>query len=220
MTYVEKRTKAVALRKKGYSYSLIAEQVFVSKSTLSLWLAAIPYSPNKEVISQIGLARAKSGEAMSKQKSLTLEQAVRLAKKNIGRLSKRDIMMIGLGLYVGEGQKNETVGVINSDPKVILLTMRWLQQGFGLDIDNFTLAIHLYPDNNREACLNYWSKITGIPKSQFGKTQIDHRKGKSLNKRGKLVYGTAHLRVKARGNKDFGVLLSRQIHAMMALVLH
>lgn len=219
MTYIQIKNQAISLRKKGYSYSLIAERLGVPKSTLSSWLSTIPYVPNKEVIKRIGNASARAGESKSRQKKLTFEQAKLIATKDIGTLNKRDLMLIGLGLYIGEGQKNETVGIINSDPRVIKMSMKWLMLVFGVCIENFTLAIHLYPDNNSEACLKYWSNITGIPPSQFGKTQIDDRKGKSSSKRGKLVYGTAHLRVKARGNKNFGVLLSRRIHAMMDLVL-
>ena len=58
----------------------------------------------------------------------------------------------------------------------------WLKEICGLKNNNFRLEIHLYPDSNIKASLNYWSRITGINKNQFGKTQIDCRTNKSKNK--------------------------------------
>lgn len=219
MTYTDKKIMAMQLRKQGYSYSLIAEQLGVSKGTLSVWLSKLPYTPNLKVLDRVGKARALVNKKRSEAKMATHERAQQAAIKDLATIKKRDIAMIGLGLYIGEGQKNETVGVINSDPRVIKLAIRWLCEAFGLTIENFTLAIHIYPDNNMQVSLNYWSKVTGIPISQFGKTQVDRRKDKSISKRGKLMHGTAHLRVKSNGNKEFGVFLSRRIRALMDLVL-
>jgi len=212
------KEKAKTLRKEGYSYNLIAEKTRVSKSTLYTWLSEIPYKPNQEVLDRIGNARAKSGQVKHRRKLESFKKARQLATDDIGSLSERDIFMLGIGLYIGEGDKNETVGFVNADPSVINLGIKWLRGSCGLETKNLRLAIHIYPDNDEARCVDFWSKSTGIPKSQFGKTQVDRRKGKKYTKTGKLPYGTAHLRVKSCGNKDFGVLLSRRIHAWMDLV--
>jgi len=130
------------------------------------------------------------------------------------------IVMLGLGLYIGEGSKTRgTIRIINSDPKVITLAIKWFKDTFGVTDKNFTIAIHLYPDNNVKRSLKYWSKETGILLNQFGKTQIDHRKNKKEGKRGKLLHGTAHLYVRANNNPRHGVFLSRKIKAMMNRVM-
>ena len=219
MTKASVREVAISLREQGYSYNLIIEKVPVSKSTLSVWLAEIPYTPNKTVLNRIGNSRAAATKAKHKLKLQSYEDAMLLAKSDVKKVSLRDLSMLGLALYIGEGQKNDTVGIINSDPRVITLAMRWLQKCYGVPQENFTLAIHLYSDNNRAASLKYWSEQTGIPQSQFGKTQTDLRPNKKGSKRGKLPHGTAHLRVKALGNKQHGVLLSRRIKAAMDIVL-
>lgn len=100
---------------------------------------------------------------------------------------------------------------MNSDPEVIKTAIKWFKEVCDLNTENFTLTIHTYPDNNLKETINYWSKITGIPKKQFGKTQIDRRTNKSKKKRGKLPYGTAKLSVKSNGKKEFGVFLHRRI---------
>jgi hypothetical protein len=210
---------AVRLRKAGYSYNLIAEKVPVSKSTLSLWLAKIPYTPNQTVIDRIGSARAAAGLARNQQKLFSYSQAEKLARTDVERVTDRDLFMLGLALYIGEGEKNDNVGVINADPRIIKLTIKWLQKFYNVPKPNFTLAIHLYPDNNTATSLAYWSKATDIPLSHFGKTQIDRRENKQRGKRSKLPHGTAHLRVRALGNKQLGVLLARRIKAAMDIVL-
>ncbi|MFT7507016.1 MAG: hypothetical protein ACI92I_000153 [Acidimicrobiales bacterium] len=219
MAYPELKKQAIKLRKKGYSYNLISEKIGVSKSTLHYWLTEIPYTANAEVQKRIGKARARSGEVKHQIKLETFRKAKALAIDDIGSLNGRDLFMLGLGIYIGEGEKNENIGVINADPRIVVLLMRWFKEVCSLENSNFTLAIHLYPDNDIEESLTYWSGITDIPRSQFGKTQIDKRENKSINKRGKLPHGTAHLRVKSNGKKEFGVLLSRRIHAWMNLVL-
>lgn len=198
---------------------MIAHKIPVSKSTLSTWLSHIPYSPNNEVVARIGSARARSGEAKSKLKRDSLENAYRLAQKDIGDLTKRDLLMVGIGLYIGEGEKSVYPGIVNSDPRIIYLAIRWFEEVCGLSRKNFVLTVHLYPDSNVADCLGFWSKTTGIPRSQFGKTQIDRRQGKKLAKRGKLKYGTAHLRVKSCGNPHHGVFLLRRIMSWMDNVL-
>ncbi|MCA9355633.1 hypothetical protein KC865_03760 [Candidatus Kaiserbacteria bacterium] len=219
MTKVSDKEEAIRLRKNGYSYNLIAEKVSVSKSTLSLWLAKIPYSPNKDVVKRIGKAHAAVTKSKHEQKLASFREAEKLAKIDIGDFIGRDLFMLGLALYIGEGEKNDNVGVINADPRIIRTCIRWLRKFYDVPNESFTLAIHLYPDNNVKDSLEYWSRQTGLPLVQFGKTQIDKRRNKRHSKRSKLPYGTAHLRVRAAGNKQHGVLLSRRIQATAKLAL-
>lgn len=212
----ELRQNATVLRKSGHSYNYIAEKVGVSKSTLSYWLADIPYTPNAETIKRIGNARAQSGRVKSKQKLESILKAQEVAKKDIGTLSKRDLFMLGIGLYIGEGGKTfNIIRLINSNPMVIKAIIKWFMGVCDLTKENFTLAIHLYPDNNVETCLKYWEQETRIPREQFGKTQIDRRKDKKFGKKGKLPYGTAHLTIRSNGKREHGVFLSRKINAWM-----
>lgn len=218
-SYDERRTAANKLRERGYSYNIISEKLGVPKSTLSYWVSDIAYKPNKEVIERIGKARAKSGEIKSKLKMESIKAARKEAKRKLGRVNSRDLFMLGIGLYIGEGEKTGVVRVINADPEVIKISMKWFMESFGLSVDNFTLSVHLYPDNNVKECLTYWSRKTGIPLLSFGKTQIDRRKNKKMAKRGKLRYGTARLTVRSNGVKEFGVFLSREISSLMESVL-
>lgn len=214
------RNLAIKLRNEGYSYNLISKKTGLSKSTTYEWLANIPYTPNKEVFERIGKARAASGASKAKQKALSIQKAREIAKKDIGFISDRDLFMLGLGVYIGEGTKNgDAIRIINANPKIIKLTIKWLKKSCGLSTKNFVARLHIYPDNNQDECIDYWSKEIGIPKKQFQKTQIDARRNKKMFKRGKLPYGTAHVTVKSNGKKEFGSFLGRRIRAWMGEVL-
>lgn len=206
------KEKAINYRKRGYSYSMISKKLSLPKGTLSNWLREIPYKPNKEVEKRIKIGQMKSARFKHNQKIADIERMKKLAKKELGKLTKRDLWLLGIGLYLGEGAKlYESVRIINSDPKIIKTAMRWFQQICNLKNENFSPAVHIYPDNNIKKTIKYWSEITGIPTKQFQKTQIDRRTNKSGKKKGKLPYGTLHLQIKSCGKKEFGKNLHRRI---------
>lgn len=205
------KEKVFQLRHAGYSYSHIASQTGLSKSTLSDWLAEVPYHPNKHTLDTIGKARATSGEIKTQIKQRSILKARQEAESDIGTLSKRDLFMFGIGLYLGEGSKTaNVVRVVNSDVSVIRLAIAWLES-LGVLRNQFRMTIHLYPDSDVNKCLQFWSEATTIPLDQFAKPQIDRRKNKKANKEGKLPYGTAHLGVRSGGRKEFGVFFLRKI---------
>lgn len=215
------KERAVNYRKQGYSYKMISEKLGLAKSTLSGWLREIPYTPNKEVVNRIGKARMKSAQFKHNQKMKNIKAMKKLAKKELGKMNKRDLWLLGIGLYLGEGSKlYENIEIINSDPKIIKLAIKWFREVCGLKNENFSPAIHIYPDNNLKKTIRYWTEITGIPKNQFGKTQIDRRTNKSGKKKRKLPYGTIKLRVKGCGKKEFGVSLHRRIIGWIEAVLN
>jgi len=211
MHKVSVREKVFKLRHAGYSYSYIASQTGLSKGTLSDWLAEVPYHPNKHTLDTIGKARAASGEVKTQIKQRSLLQAREKAENDVGVLSKRDLFMFGIGLYLGEGSKTaNVVRVVNSEVSVIRLAIAWFKS-LGVSRNQFGITLHLYPDSDVKKCLQFWSETTTIPLDQFAKPQIDRRKNKKVNNAGKLPYGTAHLSVRSGGRKEFGVFFSRKI---------
>ena len=200
------KQKALKLRNAGYSYSMIGKKLNIAKSTLSNWLTNIPFKPNKEVLQRVGKAKLKS--ALHKQK-IKFENITRMkseAAKEIGKLSLRDIFMLGIGLYWGEGSKShEEVRVVNADPTIIKLSIRWLKEFAGVRREHLRVSVHGYPDHDIYKLVKFWSKELNIPNNQFIKTQIDTRLNKSILKRRKLPYGTAHVYVRGGGTLLWGV---------------
>lgn len=214
------KEKAITLRKSGYSYTDIRQKTGVSKSTLSDWLGDVPYTPNILVLKRMEKARIASAVVKNRQKQESIALAKYIAGRDIGTINKRDIFMLGLGIYIGEGTKTHgIIRVINSNPFIIKFIIKWFKNICGLEKKNFVIRLHLYPDNNQKESIKFWSKITGVPKHQFHKIQVDRRINKKLAKRGKLPYGTAHLGIRSFGEKRFGVFLSRKINAWIDKVL-
>ncbi|MBI2325876.1 hypothetical protein HYU91_00635 [Candidatus Collierbacteria bacterium] len=204
--------RAMKLRMDGNSYSSISKALDTPKSTLSDWLKGVPFSPNSDTLKRISQAPLNSTKTWRAKRSLSIYQANILAHNEIGELSGRDLMMFGIGLYLGEGAKSiESVRFVNSDPNVIRVCIAWLKKVCGVGTGNLTLAVHTYPDNNTDEIVKFWSKTTGVPISEFGRTQVDRRLGKSTFHHNKLLYGTVDLRVRAKGNPRFGVFLHRRI---------
>ncbi|MFH1508594.1 MAG: hypothetical protein ABIE68_00260 [bacterium] len=212
MRLVSIKEKATNLRKQGYSYNMISEETGLAKSTLSDWLKEIPFKPNRKVLYRVKRGQLKSALFKQNQRLKDIRTKSILAKKEIGKISKRDLLFLGIGLYLGEGSKlNESVRIINSDPDILKAAIKWFKDICDLKNENLVPSVHLYPDSNIKIVKSYWSKKLKIPLRQFGKTQIDKRKGKAIIKRGKLPYGTIHLNIKSCGNKRFGRSLHRHI---------
>jgi len=208
------KIEAVKLREAGYSYNMIKQRLGISKGTLSNWLTRIRFVPNQEVIERIGRAKLKSALFKQRRKFESIKEARKYAKRDIDLLSKRDLFLLGIGLYLGEGEKTyENVRIVNSDSRIIRLAIRWFYDICKVKRENFRPSVHLYPDNDIKEVLRFWSRETNIPASQFGKTIIDWRKNKSPLKRRKLPYGTLHLHVMSNGMPHLGVNLHRKIQA-------
>lgn len=203
---------AVELRRQGMSYGLISGQLGVSKSTLSNWLKDLPYTPNEQVLSRIKRGQGAYG---LRRRQMRIDEISDLKTQGIfeiGKVSKRDLWMIGLGLWIGEGSKTmEQIRLVNSDPRVVHLFIYWLREICELEDQNITVAMHLYPDSDELSSIKYWMNITKLPKKQFRKTQIDRRLDKKRSKLGKTPHGTLHITVASNHNPDKGVRLYRKM---------
>ena len=216
---IEKQ-RAVELRGEGMSYSLISEQLGVSKSTLSNWLKDLPYTPNEEVVFRTRRGQGTYGLLRRQMRIDEISMLKAQGISEVGKVSKRDLWMIGLGLWIGEGSKTmEQIRLVNSDPRVIQLFIRWLREICELKDENITIAMHLYPDSDEISSMKYWMNITKLPMKQFRKTQIDRRLDKKRLKIGKTPYGTLHISVASNGNPEKGVRLYRRMMGWISGVI-
>src|SRR3989344_2856378 len=200
------RARALNLRNQGYSYGMIHEALGVSKSTLSNWFSQMPFKPNQEVLKRIGHARLKVSLQRHELKLLDIASRKKEAAAEVGQLTPRDIFMLGIGIYLGEGSKSiEEIRIVNSNPLIIKLALRWLHKFMGLTDKHFRITLHSYPDIDERSILSYWSRETAIPIKQFTKVVVDRRGNKSKSRERKLPYGTAHLYVRSGGTIIPGV---------------
>jgi len=159
---------AIALRKKGKTYSEILKVVPVAKSTLSLWLREVGLSTKqKQKISQKKLLSAKrGGEAKRKQRVDRSTELFSHSRLEIGKLSKRELFLIGVALYWAEGSKQKEHNVSqpvvfgNSDGNMVRLFMKWLG-AIGIKRESLYFELYIHANGDTQKAVAYWSKIVG-----------------------------------------------------------
>ncbi len=175
MARKEDRQKAIDLRKKGFSYSQIKNELGVSKSTLSEWLYSMPLSEKRirelQADSPIRIERFRN--TMRGKREEKLNEAYRFMSGKIGKLSDREMLLCGLFLYWAEGlkTKNAAIGLTNTNPKMLQFFIEWLKY-FEVPKDKLKVSLHLYSDMNIKKQEKYWSQQLSVPLSQFRKSYI------------------------------------------------
>lgn len=211
------RAEAERLRDEGYTYNMITEALGIASSTMSYWFKDRPFTPNYAAAERIKHGPLKGGAIKHNRKVSEVAELRKLGIEEVGKLSDRDLWMLGIGLYIGEGAKTiEAVRISNSDPAVVALAIRWLKECCNLSDDNITVKLHLYPDNDIAVSTRYWQTITNLPEARFRRFHVDTRRNKKQSRRGKLPYGTAHISVVCRGDSEKGAKLYRRLSGWMA----
>lgn len=187
----KEKIKAVALRKKGRSYSEIIRKVKVSKSTLSLWLKSVELTFKQKERLYVTL-KQKNAYRLAKMNQKNKERKIKIivgqAKREIRRFVNTPLFLAGLMLYCAEGDKSderEVVKFSNSDPVLIKFIMRWFREVCRVPEDKFKITLHIHALHCRKNIENYWSRQINIPLKQFYKTQI---KPTSLGQRKNILY--------------------------------
>ena len=193
------KNQVVNLRLQGKSYSEIQKIVKVSRSTLSTWLKDIKLSDSQILHLKKDLVRKGIEKAafLKREKRIIASQAtIRQSWRDIQEhnILKDPLFVVGIALYWAEGGKTqEKISFSNSDPHMIRCIMKWLRICCKVNEPKFRIHIHIHSLHSRKNIEYFWSKITGIPLSQFTKTYI---KKTSLGQRKNILYnGTCVVRV-------------------------
>lgn len=198
------KLKARELRRQGISVKYIAEELHITKSSVSLWVRDIILSIEQlEALRKSSLQGAERGRLKSallqkERRIKQLEEHKSSGIKTIGALTDRELLIAGLALYWGEGSKKDRkVQFCNADPQMVRFLLDWLQRCFGIELKELRCivginAIHI----QREAIVKaYWSKITGIPLEQFTKTSFKKVTNQKVYDNFDNHYGTLSIKV-------------------------
>jgi len=197
---LEKISKAKLLRKEGKSLNEIANTLNVAKSTTSLWCQNIELSQkqkNKLGLKNRGYIKGALANKIKRQKEIATIRKNSL--NEIEPLNKNDLIRlkdIGTMLYWAEGTKKNVVDITNSDPEMIKVGMLWLRKVCGVENDKFRASIFYHLGQDENEMKNYWSKITGIPLTQFTKSMF--KKEGTGHRRNILYNGTCKIRVNSK----------------------
>jgi len=210
MAKFREKIKAQELRQQGKSIKEIAKFLGVSKSSISIWCRDIVLTAEQIESLQKRMSTKGSYEARLKgartQHERRLQQIKRLQEegfKIIESLSKRDLLLIGAGLYWGEGMKKEgRARVANSDPTIIKFMVNWFQILWGIQKEQFTFQILINKIHKKRVkeVERYWSNLLGISPTQFTKTTLIKAKNKKIYKNFQDHYGTLLVSVRKGGD--------------------
>lgn len=113
----------------------------------------------------------------------------------VSPLTRREYFLVASMLYWAEGNKKDLC-ISNGSP-LLLKTFKYaLQAALNIPDDRFKLSLLLYPDLEKEECIEHWIKMLGLQRSQLVRIWI--REGKEG---GKLPHGIGILRLRQPGKE-------------------
>ncbi len=174
-------------------YKIIKEMYYVKKMSmnaialhLDVGIDAVTYFMRKYDMKRRTVAL--SNNFVFQNKALSFKEKIKLSKK------QENLKLVGLMLYWAEGYKtikSKGIDFANSDKDMILIFVKFLREIYQIDEKRLRVLLYCYSDQKISECLDFWSKLTGIPKSQFSKPYI--RKDFKTTGR-KMKYGMIHVR--------------------------
>lgn len=222
MAKSEERLRARQLRGEGLSIISIAQELKVSKSTASIWCRDI--SLTKRQLDQLAqnkfrggyIGSLKGAQANREKKEKLIEFYKNEAKKEIGKLSNRDVLLIGISLYWAEGSKENKFVFTNSDPQMILLMKKWLMKIGGTQKDEFIPRIYINEihESRLDQVLKFWTDLLDLPVEQFRKTAITKHEQKKIYDNYNSYYGI--LALKVRNSTSLKYRISGLIEAIIS----
>ena len=160
------RQQARQLRGTGLPLAEIAARLGVSKSSVSVWVQDVVFEP----VPRVTRGRRRGPNALQRRRQAEIDRLLAEGRARIGRLSEREFLVAGVALYAGEGSKGDGhLRFANSDPRMIFFYCCWLRRFFAIDESRLRVRLYLHEGLDLAATIAYWSALTGIPASQFGK---------------------------------------------------
>ncbi len=162
---VREQEEARRLRAAGKTLAEIAEQLHASKSSVSLWVRNVPFTPSKRRYGP----RARY-HPWQTRKLREIEEMNQWGADRIGRLTEKAFLAAGAALYAGEGSKRDhSVRFANTDVAMVQFFCAWLRQFFEIDESRLRVRVYLHQGLDLDAAERFWSEATGIPRAQFRK---------------------------------------------------
>ncbi len=180
------RERARALRRQGASYSEITAALGVSSSSVSLWVRDLPVPEG--LLARARHAHRINGARWERERArreAERSEVKRRAAQTVGPLSDRDLLLVGAALYWAEGAKDkpyarrEKIALINSDPTVLRLFLKWLDLMLVPDEHRgFRLSIH--ETANLDAAHAFWSNELSIALDRFSRPTMKRHQPKTV----------------------------------------
>ena len=142
------------------------------KATLSYWFRDLELTePQAARVQKKRSEAARLGtKKRSENVSRTIEQIDLAAGKDIGKISKRELWLIGIMLYWRNRNKNDVrkgVSFSSSDPHLVRLFLKWLKEIGNISREEIAFDLFLGRPKDKQKTLDFWSVETGFPQANF-----------------------------------------------------
>lgn len=207
-----KKGIAIELRKQGLSYSEIKNSINIPKSTIAYWLKNVPLSEIQ--VEKLKTRRSETAKLNSEKRISkilkTIEDVKKSSAKNIKKISKRELWLMGIILYWREKNKNDFrkgVYFSSSNPALIKFFLKWLKEIGKIKDEEilFDIFIKQGRKNKNKNISAYWSGITGFPEEYFSRVYAQREAIRKRKITPKEHQGFLRIRVRASS------MLARQI---------
>jgi len=215
MAKSKKRILAIKMRSRGKSIKEIARLLKISKSSVSIWCrdVVLTYKQIEHLHSQMVIGgykgRLKGAQLQKEKKEIKIKNYKALGIKDIKLIKSRDLLMLGLGLYFGEGNKiGNQFQFTNSNQNLIRLIILWLEKVFDVKRKDLILNIiinQLHKFREKEV-KEHWVKTTRTHIRQFNKTIFIKSRGKKIYQNLNEHFGTLTIRVKKSSDLQYRIL--------------
>ena len=157
------REEARRLRAQAKTLQEIADTLGVSKSSVSIWVRDVPFTPSKR---RYGPRRRR--HPFHERKLREIAECDAEGIRRIGTLEEQAFLVAGVALYAGEGSKREhAVLFANTDPAMVRFFCEWLRRFFEVDESWLRVRVYLRQGLDLDAAHGAWSAVTGVPLTQF-----------------------------------------------------
>lgn len=162
---IDQQEQARVLRAQNLTLADIATRLGVSKSSVSLWVRDVPFTPSKR---RHGPHRRPHPQRVAKLREIEALNAEGRATFQV--LNEQAFLAAGVALYAGEGAKTEgAVRFANTDPAMVEFFCAWFRTFFTPDESRMRACVYLHEGLDIERTERFWSTLTRIPLAQFGK---------------------------------------------------
>jgi hypothetical protein len=160
---LQEQELACAMRARGMTLLDIATALGVSKSSVSLWVRDVPFTPSPR---RTGPKRNTHPASRVKQRQIQELDAE--GRRRVGVLSDDAFLAAGIALYAGEGSKADgKVVLANTDAAMVAFFCAWLRRFFTVDEARLRVRVYLHEGLDLDRAEEHWSVVTGIPRGQF-----------------------------------------------------
>lgn len=209
------KSQALKLRKQGKTIPEIAKLLKVSKGSVSSWVKEVILSKKAQHILYVNKMRGSYkgrliGALLNKNKKIKIQDTLREeALKNLCSLSDRDLLILGIGLFWGEGNKKGSRFIFaNSDVQMILVMMFFLEKCMNIQKADMYISIQINEEHKKRTkeIIDFWSKKLKIDKSKILGPYFIKGKSKKVYLNSVKYFGIARLQVRKSSVLQYRIL--------------